>query len=343
MMDSITHALTGVVVAQAIKDEKIGNWGGIAGLAMGFFPDSDFVLGFFNRHLYLQYHREFTHSLLLIPFYALFFSWLFVTLSKHRYFWSFYKICLLVLVSHVLLDLLTSYGTMIFSPFFKNRYAWDLVFIVDLIFSGIIFFPLLVSFIWKKKGRWICRGAIMGLALYILFCWVQHDQAIKLTKDFSRNLKEEVIQVASLPQPLSPFRWANYVETPNKVYQGFVDFLRKKRPTHSSASFSFFGRLNTIYYPPGGMHYQLWEKLQESPWVERALATEGVKFYYWFARFPVVKSVNSKEGRHRVEFMDVRFLVQGIRVPFLYYVELDDSGKVLSEGFVEDPAKGPKK
>jgi hypothetical protein len=70
--------------------------------------------------------------------------------------------------------------------------------------------------------------------------------------------------------------------------------------------------------------------------VEKALATEGVKFFYWFAQFPVVKSVNIKDGRHRVEFMDVRFSIPGIRLPFIYSVEFDDSGKIQSEGFVEE-------
>ena len=177
-MDSLTHALTGAVIARAINDEKVGNWGTIAGLAMGAFPDSDFVLGLINGQFYLKYHRDFTHSLILIPFYALFFSWIFVKLSKRPYFWSFYKICLPVLASHVLLDLFTSYGTMIFSPFFENRYAWDLIFIIDLIFSGIVVFPWLASLFWKRKSKWICRGSLVGLTLYVLFCWVQHDRAL---------------------------------------------------------------------------------------------------------------------------------------------------------------------
>jgi inner membrane protein len=337
-MDSITHTLTGAVIAKAIDDEKVGNWGMVAGLAMGFFPDSDFILGLFNHQFYLEYHRDFTHSLLLIPFYALFFSWLFVKLSKRRYFWSFYKICLLVLVSHVILDLLTSYGTMIFSPFFEHRFSWDLIFIIDLIFSGIIFFPLIVSIFWKRKAKWISRGSIIGLIIYVLFCWVQHDRAIELTKAFAQTLKENIIQVASMPQPLSPFRWANYIETKDKVYQGFVDLLKKELPEPTSKS-SFFEKLNNLYFPPGTIHYQSWQKLIDSPWVERALATEGVKFYYWFARFPVVKSLNSIDGRHRVEFMDVRFLVPGIRTPFVYYIEFDDSGKIRSEGFMRDRKK----
>ncbi len=344
-MDSITHALTGAVIAKAIDDEKIGNWGTVAGLAMGFFPDSDFILGLFNRQFYLEYHRDFTHSLLLIPFYALFFSWIFVKISRRPYFWSFYKICLPVLVSHVILDLLTSYGTMIFSPFFEHRFSWDLLFIIDLIFSGFIFFPFLVSLFLKKKAQWICRGSLIGITLYFLFCWIQHDQAISLTKTFAQSLNEEILQVASLPQPLSPFRWANYVETKGKVYQGFIDLLRKEpsqllnTQTEFISEASFFEKLRkleSLYQSPEKIRYRFWQRLNGSPWVEKALATNGVKFFYWFARFPVVKSVNSRDERHRVEFMDVRFLLPHIRMPFVYYVEFDDSGKVQSEGFVED-------
>jgi hypothetical protein len=46
--------------------------------------------------------------------------------------------------------------------------------------------------------------------------------------------------------------------------------------------------------------------------------------------------VNSRDGTHRVEFMDVRFLLPHIRMPFNYLVEFDDAGKIQSEGFVED-------
>jgi len=342
-MDTMTHVLAGAVIAKAINDKKIGNWGTIAGLAVGFFPDSDFVLGLFNRQFYLEYHRDFTHSLILVPFYAIFFSWLFVKISKRHTFWNYYKICLPVLVSHVILDLLTSYGTMILSPFSEHRFSWDLVFIIDLVFSGVVFFPLVVSIFWKNKVRWICRGSLIGLTLYILFCWIQHHQAIELTKAYAKNLNEEVLQVASLPQPISPFRWANYVETRDKVYQGFVDLVLKepspsfeKQDELPSNISLLLGRLKSLYQPPGRVHYQSYQRLQDSPWVEKALTTEGVKFYYWFAKFPVVKSVNSKNGRHRVEFMDVRFLLPGIRTPFVYYVEFDDSGKIRSEGFVED-------
>jgi inner membrane protein len=335
-VDSLTHTLAGAVVARAIGDEKVGNWGAIAGVASGVFPDLDFVLGFFNRQYYLQYHRDFTHSILLIPFYSLLFAWVFVKVSKRACFSTFYKVCLCVLLSHVVLDLLTSYGTMVFSPLWNHRFSWDLVFIIDLVISAVIFFPLLASFVWKKKAKGICRGSLIGLLVYILFCWGQHDRAIKLAEAYAGSLKEEVIQIASLPQPASPFRWANYVETKDRIYQGFVDLLKRDSP-HPISGSSILEKLSSLYWPPGNVRYQSFPKTVETPWVKRALATEGARFYYWFARFPVVRSVNSMDGRHRVEFMDVRFLLPGIRMPFVYHVEFNDSGRIVSEGFVEKP------
>jgi inner membrane protein len=334
-MDTLTHTLAGAIIAKAVDDQKVGPWGTVAGLIMGAFPDGDFVLGLFNRQFYLQYHRDFTHSLILIPFYALFFSWLFIKISGRPYFWSFYKICLPVLISHVLLDLLTSYGTMIFSPFFHRRFSWDLVFIIDLIFSGIILLPFLGSLFLRRRGRWICRGALIGLLAYVFFCWFQHSQALGVVENFSRGLKEKVNQVAALPQPTSPFRWALYVETEDKVFQGFLDQRKKELSDPAPPQASFFERLNHLYQPSNNLSFQVMEKWPDSPWVKKALATEGIKFYYWFARFPVVKSIDSRDGAHRVEFMDVRFFLPGIRLPFVYFVEFDESGQIRSEGFVE--------
>ncbi len=335
-MDSLTHALTGAAIAKAIDDKRIGTWGTVSGAVAGLFPDVDFVLGLFNHQFSVQYHRDFTHSVLLIPIYALFFSWLFVRVSKRPFFWGFYKVCLPALLSHVLLDLLTSYGTIIFSPFFDKRVAWDLVFVLDPIFSGILFFPLLATLFLKRVGHWICRGALIGLTVYVLFCWFQHGQAIQEARSFSKGLNEGVIQIAALPQPASPFRWALYVETGDKVYQGFVDLRKKDLPGAAQPSSSLFEKLDRLYYPLGNIPFRSMEKLPDSPWVRRALSAKGIGFYYWFARFPVVKSVRSTDGRHRVEFMDVRFFLPGVRLPFIYYVEMDDSGRILSEGFKED-------
>ena len=352
-MDTITHVLTGVVIAKAIDDEKIGKWGTLAGVAMGVFPDTDIVLSLIPRQFPFEYHRGVSHSLLLIPVYALIFSWLFTKISRRPYFWSFYKVCLPVLFSHVLLDLLTSYGTMIFSPFWNHRYALDLLFIIDLIFTGLVLVPLLIGLFWKEKARWICRGSLAALTVYLLFCGVQHHRAMGLAETFGRSLNREITEVASLPQPLSPFRWGNYIETRDRVYQGFVDLHMKESPPPSrppggvdSDGSGFLGRfrrwkqLEGLYHPASSVRYFSYQKDDGSPWVEKAMDTKGAKFYYWFARFPLAKEVPSNNGTHRVEFSDVRSFIPGIRMPFSYYIELDETGRVHSDGFVQDRRRG---
>ena len=99
------------------------------------------------------------------------------------------KFVFLVLISHVFMDLFTSYGTMVFAPFSDHRYAWDLTFIVDLIFSGILFIPWMISLFWRRRAAWICRGSLMLLTVYVLFCAVQHHRAINVTKTVRRESK----------------------------------------------------------------------------------------------------------------------------------------------------------
>lgn len=338
-MDSITHTLTGAVIAKAIEDQKIGEWGTVAGMAAGFFPDTDFVLGLFNHRFYLQYHRDFTHSFLLIPFYAGFLSWLFTKISRRSYFWSFYQISLLALLSHVLLDLLTSYGTMILSPFFEYRFSWDLVFIIDLVFSGILILPWIVSLFMRKRASWICRGILISITIYVIFCWTQHQRALALAQSYSKRVKEEILQYVALPQPISPFRWALYIETPQHLYQGFVDLRRQERLPSGTRPDSYLERLNHLYDPPRNIIFRSVEKLPNSPLVKNALNTEGVRFFYWFARFPVVRKIESNLERSRVEFMDMRFYIPGLRQPFVYYVEFDGAGNILDEGFLNSQRK----
>ena len=192
----------------------------------------------------------------------------------------------------------------------------------------------------------------MLLTAYVLFCAIQHDRAISTTRQFAETLNEEVVKIASLPQPLSPFRWSNYVETRDNVYQGFVDLITNGSPApgkltieadvNGSGVLGRFRRwklMEGLYDPASKVRYSSYPKNDGSPWVKRAMATEGAKFYYWFARFPVVRSVNSTNGTHRVELMDVRFLMPRIRTPFVYYLEFDDSGKIQSEGFERDGKK----
>jgi len=81
------------------------------------------------------------------------------------------------------------------------------------------------------------------------------------------------------------------------------------------------------------MHYRAWKKIGDSPWIEKTLDLEGVKIFYWLARFPIARSGGEVNGHHLVEFIDLRFLMIKAVRPFSYQVEFDAQGKVVKEGF----------
>jgi hypothetical protein len=61
------------------------------------------------------------------------------------------------ILSHILLDLVTSFGTMIWSPLEWSRPAWDLIFIVDFTLTAILLVPQLLAWVYvhpeKEKRR----------------------------------------------------------------------------------------------------------------------------------------------------------------------------------------------
>lgn len=333
-METITHGLTGVVMAKAGLNKDLGRWGTWAGLMAGLFPDLDYIFILGGRELYIRYHRDFTHSLIFVVPIAVLLSILFSRLSGKGRFLIFLRICLPVLLVHILMDLITSYGTVILSPISSKRYAWDLVFILDPYFFTLLFIPFLAAILLKRWSKGISRISILLVSFYITFCAIQHNRAIGLASEFSRSQGIRAIRIASIPQPLSPFRWMNLIEEDEYVYQGFVDLL--KRGGSKDGGSSFLDRLINRYSSPKGIIYRKWRKEGESPLVNKAMEMEGTRRFFWFARFPIAIAFEGENSTNRVEFFDLRFYITEDRKPFVYFVEFDTLGAVKRTGFSDD-------
>ena len=151
-MDTITHGIAGALIGKAMfrGDEMFAframNRGRVItwSLMLGaIFPDSDVFREMFSRNelLILTWHRSITHSLICMPIFALALAALtrwFVRWRKWDApsFAALTGIYAIGIGSHILLDLVTSFGTMIWSPLEWSRPAWDLIFIVDFTFTG---------------------------------------------------------------------------------------------------------------------------------------------------------------------------------------------------------------
>src|SRR5262245_23818797 len=138
-MDPVTHGLAGALISEAGFRQSLGNrarWM-LPGAAM--FPDLDIVYRMKGLPTYIQNHLALTDSFVGVIGAALLLGSVMGRLDEERRYTAWIAACLVALVSHQLLDLITSYGTIILYPFSQERFFLDWVFILDFFLSGILF------------------------------------------------------------------------------------------------------------------------------------------------------------------------------------------------------------
>src|SRR5713101_2610616 len=183
-MDTITHGIAGALIGKAVfRGEdmfashpmdrgRIITWSLMLG---AIFPDSDVLRDFFSsdRLLIVTWHRSITHSLVLLPLWALLLAGITRALANWRKreapsFAALSGIYAVGILSHILLDLVTTFGTMIWSPLSWSRPAWDLIFIIDFTFSAILLLPQILAWIYRRpeglKNRALISWSIFALA-----------------------------------------------------------------------------------------------------------------------------------------------------------------------------------
>jgi membrane-bound metal-dependent hydrolase YbcI (DUF457 family) len=180
-MDTITHGIAGALISKAafggrdlfppieMGRKRLATWALMLG---AIFPDSDVLREFFsdNPLLMITWHRSITHSLLLLPIWSVILAALTGAIARWRK-WEAPSFLMLTglyavgILSHIFLDLLTTYGTMIWSPLEWSRPAWDILFIVDFTFTGILLIPQLLAWTYEdpEHTRW------RAILLWVIF------------------------------------------------------------------------------------------------------------------------------------------------------------------------------
>lgn len=133
-MDVLSQAVLGASLSQSFVNDKSKLFSAlIIGALAGMAPDLDVLINSSDDPLlFLEFHRQFTHSLFFIPFGALLCSLFFYPLIKRKLtFKQIYLFALLGIATHGMLDACTSYGTQLFWPFSNQRIAWSTVSIID--------------------------------------------------------------------------------------------------------------------------------------------------------------------------------------------------------------------
>src|SRR5260370_8955440 len=145
-MDTITHGIAGALIGKAVfrgedmfashpmNRGRILTWSLMLG---AIFPDSDVLRDFFSsdKLLIVTWHRSITHSLLLLPVWALLLAWITRAFANWRKweapsFAALAGIYAVGILSPIFLALVTSFATIIWSPLERSRPAWGLTFTV---------------------------------------------------------------------------------------------------------------------------------------------------------------------------------------------------------------------
>jgi inner membrane protein len=321
-LDTLTHALSGALLARATASKDAPPRSLPRRIAAGFFacaaPDLDFVVGFLGAETYLAQHRGVTHSLILLPLWALLFSWILAKILREPRGWrALYGITAMGIALHIAGDWITGFGTMVLAPFWDWRAALGTTFIIDLWFSGIIVAGLLVSILFGRS-KIPSVAALALLAGYVGFQYIQKEKAIEFGVEYARSKALKDAKVVAHPRPPVPFNWTVFVSDDRAHRFSHVNLLRKEEK-HYKPGDGFVARLDAPYLP---LDRAIWvtrsrygETDQEM--IRQAWEADAMKVYRWFADLPAFDGLTKDPAC--AYFVDLRFLTPGRdAMPFRY-------------------------
>jgi membrane-bound metal-dependent hydrolase YbcI (DUF457 family) len=373
-MDTITHGIVGALAGKALfagRDVPAGSEDGnllralsspsaratIVGCTLGaIFPDIDMIAGPLARNplAIMEWHRNITHSAVMLPVWSIILAGISVPLArwvrwKAPSFWALFAIYATGIGSHIVLDLATSFGTMVWSPLRYSRPAWDWVFIIDLTLTAIALAPQLAAWCYREPGRflrraigvwfaltigayggsWLARLAGYGFPLPVvavvsaifaglIFLPAIGGAGFRLTRAAWCRAGLAVlcayIGLAALAHHKALADVKQYAAQQHLQAESLAALPLPPALTHWVGLISTpDGVWRTTFQEPDGAirTTQLFSDTRSLQLIEQARKLPDVQVYLWFARYPVWRIREQDSQQTVVEISDVRFFRRG--------------------------------
>ncbi len=224
-MDPITQGAIGAALPAATRKTTQTRIAAGAGFLAGMAPDLDVLIrSSTDSLLFLEYHRQFSHSLVFIPVGGFLVAALLFLLFRKRLeagFGRLWLFCALGYGTHGLLDAATSYGTRLLWPFDDTRFSFSIISIVDPLFTVPVLFFVILGFV-RKRGRWgvvALLWAVCYLGLGVSQHFSARDMALRLAADRGH----EPTRLEVKPSFGNLLIWRSIYETQGRFY---VDAVR---------------------------------------------------------------------------------------------------------------------
>lgn len=319
-LDTLTHALSGALVARATAPGGAPPRSIPRRVAAGFFacaaPDLDFVVGFLGPVEYVLHHRGATHSLLLMWLWAIPLAWVLAKILRHPGGWrALYGVCVLAIFTHIAGDWITSFGTMVFAPLSDWRAGIGTTFIIDLWFSGIIVAGLLLSVLFRKT-RIPSVAAGIALCAYVGFQHLQKERALEFARGYAAERGLEGAVIAAYPRAVSPFNWTVYVSDAREHRFAHVNLVREAPRAYAPGD-GFVARLDSAFRPLAMARWETRSRYGDAHAARAAWESPALRFMRWFAEQPALEAATADPECYW--FLDLRFLNPGRDwVPFQF-------------------------
>ncbi len=371
-MDNLTHSLFGATLARTPL-ARAGRGTTAALVLASNAPDIDIVSTAGGALKYLEWHRGMTHGPLGIVGLGVITAGL-VWIGRRVYdrrwpakksalataepdatFAMLIAVSILGVLLHVLMDLPTSYGTRLLSPFDWHWFAVDWMPIVDIY----LLMALVVGLLGRSTAAQRRAKAAVVLLLMATNYGLRaaaHHQALALAPRLfgptlpapcdapasSMSLADSwpsreppsappagrrcLVEIVAMPSFTSPFSWRIIAQMSNAYEIHDIDLLdRRYREPEQGSDVPW--RL-TLRYP------NVWTSA-----VAKAAATQLGRVYLGFSRLPAARSAVDANGITIVRWTDMRFVggaftldQQGPRTnPFTATVRIDRDGQVLDQ------------
>lgn len=227
-MDIVTQGLAGAVLAQSFSKKSETRIAMVIGFLAGLLADIDalFTRSDVDPLLQLDFHRHFTHSIFFIPFGGLIAALLMWPVLKNVL--PFKRVLLFTTAGYGtsgLIDACTSYGTSLLWPLTDERISWNIISILDPLFSMALITAIVFAAV-KRTPRYAAFGLCFAIS-YLLIGYSQHERVEAMAMALAETRGHQVERIEIKPTMGNLILWRSIYEADGHFY---MDAVRAGQP-----------------------------------------------------------------------------------------------------------------
>jgi inner membrane protein len=199
-VDTVTHTLFGLGLYQAAKKDEATKREKYALLFTTIvgsqIPDIDIVSQLWDQEgMYQMWHRGITHSIFLVPVWAIliyFFVMIFFKVKDRSYFF----IGMIAVSIHNTSDVFNAWGTGYLEPFSSIRLTLGTIPIIDFVIWAIFLVAFLLKYFTRLATNKIFRYAWAAIALHVI---IQTSQGLYILNDVRADYEDVTLSADFIP------------------------------------------------------------------------------------------------------------------------------------------------